>query len=184
MPAERAPYPLDVLHLRVQGTIADNAAPSPIPARIARAWNERYAFPELRTATNREFFEALPQDDLETFTGDWADWWADGLGSSARAIGFNRRAQAAVRTGQTLAVLSGSTVDADAAYERIALFDEHTWGAAHPRGEAESGRESGRRAMGDEGRARDRRARVRGGARRRRGGIVPHRSESRRRCSC
>ena len=84
-----------------------------------------------------------PQDDLQTFTGDWADWWVDGLGSSARTIGFNRRAQAAVRTGQTLAVLSGSTVEADSVYERIALFDEHTWGAADPQGEAESGRESG-----------------------------------------
>jgi hypothetical protein len=48
-----------------------------------------------------------------------------------------------VRAAQTLAALSGSTVDADDAYERIALFDEHTWGAAHPRADAESGRESG-----------------------------------------
>ena len=71
VPAARPPYPFDVLHLRVQGAIADNAAPSPLPARVARAWNERYAFPELLAATNRDFFEALPEDRLERLAGDW-----------------------------------------------------------------------------------------------------------------
>jgi hypothetical protein len=143
VPAARAPYPHDVLHLRVQGMTADNAAPSAVPAHIARAWNARFAWPQLHVATNREFFEALPADGLESFTGDWADWWADGLGSAARATGFNRRAQAAVRTAQTLHAMSGSDCDADSAYERIALFDEHTWCAAHPGGDAIDGRESG-----------------------------------------
>ena len=58
-------------------------------------------------STNREFFEELEERHgagLETFRGDWADWWADGLGSAAREVGFNRRAQAAVRTAQTLHV--------------------------------------------------------------------------------
>jgi hypothetical protein len=144
---ERAPYPHSVLHLRVQGATADNAAPSIVPATIARSWNEQFAYPELLLATNRDFFEALPVDELETFTGDWSDWWADGLGSAARAVGFNRRAQAAVRTAQTLQVLAGAdaeiTAEVDRVYERMSLFDEHTWCAAHPSGDAVAGRESG-----------------------------------------
>jgi hypothetical protein len=142
VPVPRPPYPHEVLHLRVQGTIADNAAPSPHPARIARAWNERYAVPKLVVATNREFFEALP-GELPRFEGDWGDWWADGLGSGARAIGFHRRAQAAVRTAQTIGTLAGRPVDPEPVYERLALFDEHTWGAARPDGDAADGRESG-----------------------------------------
>jgi Glycosyl hydrolases family 38 N-terminal domain len=142
VPVPRAPYPHDVLHLRVQGTIADNAAPSAVPARVVREWNERYAVPTLVAATNREFFEALP-DELPQFEGDWGDWWADGLGSAARAIGFHRRAQAAVRTAQTIGALAGGPVDPEPVYERLALFDEHTWGAAHPDGDAGDGRESG-----------------------------------------
>ena len=142
VPVPRGPYPHDVLHLRVQGMIADNAAPSAAPARVVRAWNERYAVPTLVSATNRDFFEALP-DDLPRFEGDWGDWWADGLGSGARAMGFHRRAQAAVRTAQTLGTLAGKPVDPEPVYEKLALFDEHTWGAAHPAGDAAEGRESG-----------------------------------------
>jgi hypothetical protein len=142
VPVPRAPYPHNVLHLRVQGTIADNAAPSREPSRIARAWNEQYAVPKLVVATNREFFEALP-GELPRFDGDWGDWWADGLGSAARAIGFHRRAQAAVRTAQTLGTLAGRPVEPEQVYDRLALFDEHTWGAAHPDGDTAEGRESG-----------------------------------------
>ena len=74
------------------------------------------------------------------------DWWADGLGSAAREVGFNRRAQAAVRTAQTLHVMADALTgadpeldwagEADRVYERMALFDEHTWCAAHPAGRA------------------------------------------------
>jgi hypothetical protein len=151
---ESAPYPHDVLHLRVQGLLADNAPPSLVPAEVVRAWNERWAYPQLRLATNAEFFteaEARLGDRLETFTGDWTDWWADGLGSGARANGFNRRAQAEVRTGQSLNVLAdtlddaaaGWSADAERAYEAIGMFDEHTWGAAHPDEDAIDGRRSG-----------------------------------------
>jgi hypothetical protein len=146
VPVDREPYPHDVLHLRVQGVTADNAAPSLVPAEITRRWNEHYAYPRLYTATNREFFEAFPADGLQTYTGDWADWWADGLGSAARQVGLNRRAQAIVRTAQTLHTLAGPgtehAADTDRAYESMSLFDEHTWCAAHPGGDAPAGRES------------------------------------------
>jgi hypothetical protein len=52
----KVPYPHDVLHLRVQGVLADNASPSIVPARIVREWNEKWSYPQLRLATNSEFF--------------------------------------------------------------------------------------------------------------------------------
>ena len=149
MPGEeltRQPYPHDLLHLRVQGGNADNAGPSLVPPSVVRAWNERYAFPRLRMATNTEFFAAIEDsagDRLEEHGGDWTDWWADGLGSGARPLGYARRAQHAVRHAETLHALAGADADVDAVYDKLGLFDEHTWGAANPWHDHEDGFDSG-----------------------------------------
>jgi Glycosyl hydrolases family 38 N-terminal domain/Glycosyl hydrolases family 38 C-terminal domain len=143
MEPEREPYPHDLLHLRVQSVIADNAPPGLGPAEVVREWNARFAYPRLRLATNREFFERAEEhlgSRLQAHEGDWTDWWADGIGSGARALGFNRVAQAAVRSAQTLHALADTRdepecewpAEADRAYASMALFDEHTWGAANP----------------------------------------------------
>jgi hypothetical protein len=150
----KEPYPHDVLHLRVQGVFADNAAPSITPAEIVREWNEKWAYPRLRMATNSEFFAAAEEklgESIETYSGDWTDWWVDGIGSGARHLGFNRRAQADIRTAQTLHTLAntltedgaGPRDEIDEAYESMALFDEHTWGAANPWKDGLERRESG-----------------------------------------
>jgi hypothetical protein len=150
----KVPYPYDVLHLRVQGAFSDNASPSIVPAGIVREWNEKWAYPQLRLATNSEFFTEAEErlaGSIETYSGDWTDWWVDGIGSGARHLGFNRRAQADVRTAQTLHTLADTLTDdgadpwneIDEAYESMALFDEHTWGAANPWMDGLERRESG-----------------------------------------
>src|SRR5918994_3008586 len=150
----KLPYPYDVLHLRVQGVFSDNASPSIVPARIVREWNEKWAYPQLRLATNSEFFtvaEVRLAGSIETYSGDWTDWWVDGIGSGARHLGFNRRAQADVRTAQTLHTLADALTEdgadlrdeIDETYESMALFDEHTWGAANPWMDGLEERESG-----------------------------------------
>lgn len=140
----KVPYAHDILHLRVQGAVADNASPSILPSEIVKAWNEEWAYPTLRLSTGRDFFEEVETriaGGLDTFGGDWTDWWADGIGSAAFALGKNRRSQANVRTAQTLHALADVLTDEPnravpaevrAAYEDMALFDEHTWGAANP----------------------------------------------------
>jgi Glycosyl hydrolases family 38 N-terminal domain/Glycosyl hydrolases family 38 C-terminal domain len=142
------PYPHDILHLRIQSCIADNAPPSLLIPEIVKQWNEQWAFPKLRMATNSDFF-ALAQERLgeriDTFRGDWTDWWADGIGSAARALGRNRVAQGTIRTAQTLHALA-EELDGDASpataaaiervYDDLALFDEHTWGAGNPWGDS------------------------------------------------
>lgn len=146
--APKEPYELDVLHLRVQGAHADNAGPSIVPATIARRWNEQWAYPRLRSAVNSDFFEHVEEryhDRLAVHEGDWTDWWADGLGSGARPLGYVRRAQSALRTAETLHTLAGvdATEQVDAAYDKVALFNEHTWGAANPWEDAEEAGDSG-----------------------------------------
>ncbi|MEV4158824.1 glycoside hydrolase family 38 C-terminal domain-containing protein [Nonomuraea dietziae] len=146
--ADRAPYELDALHLRVQGAHADNAGPSIVPASIVREWNTRWAFPRLRSAINSDFFAHVEEryhDRLAVHEGDWTDWWADGLGSGARPLGYVRRAQSALRAAETLHTLAGAdaTEQIDLAYDKVALFNEHTWGAANPWEDAEEAGDSG-----------------------------------------
>jgi hypothetical protein len=151
---ERQPYPYDVLHLRVQGAHADNASPSIRLSDVAARWNATFTWPRLRTSTSRDFFtdiEARHGDELPEHTGDWTDWWVDGIGSAARPLGFNRRAQANIRSAQTLHTLANALTgdratpsdQIDTAYENMALFDEHTWGAADPWEDKLDKRESG-----------------------------------------
>ena len=146
-----APYQLDAVHLRVQGAHADNAGPNLTPAQIVRQWNETWEYPRLRVATNAEFFRyvetSAPDGAIAAHEGDWTDWWADGLGSGARPLGYVRRAQAALRTAESLDALArpgGDRVpDFSAAYDKTALFNEHTWGAANPWHDSEDGGDSG-----------------------------------------
>ena len=146
----KPPYPHDLLHLRVQGGNADNAGPSIVPPSVVREWNDRYAYPRLRMSTNTDFFveaERRIGEVVPEHGGDWTDWWADGLGSGARPLGYARRAQHAVRHAETLHTLagagSGAEAAVDAVYDKLGLFDEHTWGAANPWHDHEDGFDSG-----------------------------------------
>lgn len=151
----RDPYPWDVLHLRIQGYMGDNA-----PARLAlpsivREWNETWESPKLRVSRNEDFFadaEARLGDELVTVEGDWGDWWVEGVGSAAVPIAFMRRAQAEVVDGRTISQLSalsgGEAVRAEAArssetYDAISMFNEHTWGAGNSWTHGDEGFSSG-----------------------------------------
>ena len=160
-PLHRAPYPWNVLHLRVQGTFGDNAPPRLAVAEAVRAWNEKWAWPRLRMSRNVDFFTAAEEavgSEIATFEGDWNDWWAEGVGSGARIMALGRLAQSAVADAQTIGAMAchagdvgnpehgNSSLDATAvteAYEAIALFDEHTWGSANPWTDGDAGFDSG-----------------------------------------
>lgn len=155
---EAAGYPWDVLHLRVQGwPFGDNLPPSLLPATIARAWNQRWEWPRLRVATNREFFQYMEErhgDAIPTLAGDLPTWWADGAGSAAYELGLNRlthtRLIAAEAIGALDAAARGNLGAAPreriaAANQEMLLFDEHTWGATWPEQDASRGGAAGAR---------------------------------------
>jgi hypothetical protein len=151
----RSGYPHDLLHLRVMGAFGDNGPSTILAAAIAREWNATYAWPKLVTSTNGRFRDEVAErigDKLDTFRGDWTDWWADGIGSAANLLGKNRASQANIRTAQTLNAIATALGDpADpsvpaeikTAYQEMALFDEHTWGAGNPWGTSVDGFNSG-----------------------------------------
>jgi hypothetical protein len=141
---EGDPYPWDVLHLRVLGTFADNGPPRLVAAETVRRWNETWAYPQLRLSRHEDFFadaEKRLGDRLETFEGDWSDWWVDGVGAGAAPLAMNRTAQSAIADAQTLDALAGLRgADGHPAgggetgdvYRAVSLFNEHTWGAGDP----------------------------------------------------
>ncbi len=151
----RDPYPWDILHLRVQGFMGDNA-----PARLAlpsivREWNETWESPRLRVSRNEDFFvdaEARIGEELITVEGDWGDWWVEGVGSAAVPMAFMRKAQAEVvdaRTISQLSSISGGTAVRDEptrsseTYDAISMFNEHTWGAGNSWTHGDEGFSSG-----------------------------------------
>ncbi|MBD0734765.1 glycoside hydrolase family 38 C-terminal domain-containing protein [Streptomyces sp. CBMA29] len=156
-PYEADPYPWDLLHLRVLGTFADNGPPRLVAAETVRRWNETWAYPHLRLSRHEDFFadaEARLGDRLETFEGDWSDWWVDGVGSGAAPMAMNRAAQSALTDAQTLDALAGlrgaeggpaPAADTADVYRAASLFNEHTWGAGDPWTYGCRGHQSGER---------------------------------------
>lgn len=155
LPDTADPYPWDVLHLRVLGKFADNGPPRRIISDTVRRWNEQWAYPRLRASRNQDFFEDAEKrvgDRLETYRGDWSDWWADGVGAGAVPLAATRRGQAALAEAQTVAGYAhlmgvpGSTAvttGAPAVYRSASLFNEHTWGAGDPWTHGDHGHGSG-----------------------------------------
>ncbi|MFG2432852.1 alpha-mannosidase [Streptomyces sp. NPDC048590] len=151
------PYPWDFLHLRVLGKFADNGPPRRIIADTVRRWNEEWAFPVLRTSRNEDFFRDAEErlgDRIETYEGDWTDWWVDGVGAGAVPLAATRDGQAALADAQTLAghaeilgAPDGARVTGAApeVYRAASLFNEHTWGAGDPWTHGDHGHASGER---------------------------------------
>jgi hypothetical protein len=151
----KSPYAHDVLNIRVQGAFADNASASILPSNITHEWNEQWAYPRLRMSLNRDFLREVEDklgDQIDTYKGDWTDWWADGIGSAAVPLARNRQAQSDIRSAQTLNALADVVTDEarpdlharfQSTYEDMALFDEHTWGAANPWEQGSFGMNSG-----------------------------------------
>jgi hypothetical protein len=152
----RPPFGWDILHVRTHGRWSDNAGPSRVISDIVEEWNSRWLHPRLRVSTNESFFDAAVErlgDQIPTYSGDWNDWWAHGVGAAVAPVSLGRQAQNDLADAQTLAagarLLAGSAaadapvVDPDEGYRQLALWDEHTWGASDSWGHADHGREAG-----------------------------------------
>ncbi len=129
---------VDHIQLRMGG---DNLPPEINASRNARAWNEKYVWPKVVVATNREFLEILESrygPRCKTFRGDIPSWWADGPASSAKETGINRLLHDRLVAAEglwTRARLQDPAVayprdEINAAWDRMIHFDEHTWGAS------------------------------------------------------
>jgi alpha-mannosidase len=108
----------------------DNGPPNPFLPELVARWNESELGPVIRYATFDDLLERvrmISDDDTESLTGDWTDYWSFGLGSAPIATALSRRAKRLLSAASTLSD-GRPHATAARATELIDLYDEHTFG--------------------------------------------------------
>lgn len=148
-------FPFAVVHAAF-----DNRAPSRDLASSVESWNSAHPEIPMKIVTVDEAVARYREHDLTTlpeYSGEWADWWAHGHGSSAAEVAVAREATRLARASQAVIGLanagglglpepavrgqwyaqpfiaqshSGVVEALDSLHEQLCLFEEHTWGAA------------------------------------------------------
>ena len=133
-------YPFDFLYCESTHPVrVDNGPPDPRMSDFVRRWNDERSNWRMEFITVTDFgrlLESRHAGVIGTQRGDWTDHWTDGVGSSAYEVAVNRNAHEIVGIGEALEAWLRSrgrrdwdAGRADAIYESMTLFDEHTWGA-------------------------------------------------------
>ena len=136
MEAESYPYDFAVF----SWSLWDN---NPLDADIPYAvkeWNEKYAYPKIRICGGHEIMTMIEEkygDRLPVVSGDYTEYWTDGLGTAAGLTAKNRNAKERLVQAETIwSMLSdgGETPrkDFDEAWRYILLSTEHTWCFENP----------------------------------------------------
>ena len=137
-----ADYPYPCVAVQYSGFFTDNSPPNPAECDMIRNWNEKYAWPKLRSATVSEFISRIDKEygeSLPVYRAAFPDYWTDGFGSAARETAASRKTQsdASVVEGLlSMALLEGDSGAAgygsnlDGIRKNLLFYDEHTFGAA------------------------------------------------------
>lgn len=131
----REDYPYDFLYAQATHPARpDNGEPYDALSDLVANWNASGRSPRIEFVTVDDFVEVLHAryaGQLPTWRGDWADWWADGVASSAYETSLSRTTEALLPALDLLASQAGD-VDlelVEEAYRDLSLYDEHTWGS-------------------------------------------------------
>ena len=132
---DRIKYPYDITYIRWSGP-GDNAEPEATICDFVKDWNARYRWPRFVISDQHAPFAALEQrygGTLPVRRGDWTPYWEDGAGSSARETAMNRASADRMTQAGTVWALRAPeawpSAAADAAWKKVLLYTEHTWGA-------------------------------------------------------
>ena len=133
-------YKYNEVALQFSGYTTDNSPPSTIMCKLINEWNQIYETPKLQTSTATAFFEKMEKNhssEFEVIKGAWPDWWADGLGASAREVATARTAAnslSSFATGLSFAMLKnmalspGSVQKIPLIQNALLFYGEHTTG--------------------------------------------------------
>jgi len=134
-------YPFDFLYCQSTHPVrVDNGPPDARMPDFVREWNASGRTPRIAFTTPSEFGRLLRErhgSALICRRGDWTDWWADGVASSAFETGLSRRTHELLGAAESIGAwlhARGGVVGWDShrladVYEQATLYDEHTWGA-------------------------------------------------------
>lgn len=119
--------------------MADN---TPIDADLpdaVKSWNEEYAYPHLKICSGTEMMDAFAEygDKIPTLSGDYTEYWTDGLGTSAMHTGKSREVKERLVQSEILWSMLNHGVSAPEkitkeAWRNIILSTEHTWAFMQP----------------------------------------------------
>lgn len=139
---ERKHYPFDAVGVQYSGYFTDNSPPSIVECRFIREWNEKYAYPKLRSATASEFMDYITKqygNEIPVYRAAYPDWWTDGFASAARETAASRKTHSditAVEGLLSMAVLKNKRLPQtihqriEHIHESLLFYDEHTFGAS------------------------------------------------------
>ena len=127
-----ANYPYEFVPVSLSGNMTDNSPPSTRILDFIDRYNAQSDSVRLCMCTLDAFFERLRKEPLEipTFSGDWTDWWADGVGSTPADMIQYRNAARTFHVMQKM----GCKDDVELqprykdALHNLMFYGEHTWG--------------------------------------------------------
>ena len=130
---EESGWPLDSVPVFVSGILSDNSPPNGRVAERINRLNRLFGGQIVLKMTILDtVFEQLEASgvDIPEYSGDFTDWWADGIASTPEAVKLYREAQ---RKRNLAAVLDPDKKNTDMALWRqsgrdMMLYAEHTWG--------------------------------------------------------
>lgn len=130
---EREDYPFDFVPITVSGLMTDNAPPNIRVIDFINKWNAAHADEiHIAMSTLESFFERVGKHakEIETFAGDWPDWWADGVCSTPNVVKHYRDAQRKYCICKNLdpEAKIGNKKLMNEALTNLMLYSEHTWG--------------------------------------------------------
>ena len=139
---EDADYKHDFIVVSVSGVLGDNAPPNTIILDMVKQYNEKYGNKvTLKMVTLQDFYQELQNrldlDKIPVVTGDFTDWWANGVGSTPLAVKHYRAAQRIFHLSKRVAPdLHEKFPELKRRAENnLLLYAEHTWGHSHSVGD-------------------------------------------------
>ena len=135
---EKENYPYDYTVL--SWSLWDN---NPLDADVpfaVKEWNEKYAYPKIIISGGHEIMSMIEEkygDQLPVVSGDYTEYWTDGLGTAAELTAKNRNAKERLVQAETIwsMLADGGKApreDFDEAWRYILLGSEHTWCFENP----------------------------------------------------
>lgn len=124
-------YEYDFITASVSGNMTDNSPASLKILDFIDRYNAEHDEIELVMATLDEFFKRVEAiDDLPEYSGDWTDWWADGVGSTPSDVIQFRAAQRMYDVARKLDTDQsiGGKEQYSSALHDLMVYAEHTWG--------------------------------------------------------